>query len=1657
MTSPDIAIVGMACVFPGARNVQEYWENILAKVSAIGDPPADWEGELFVDPDVDANDRIYCSRGGYLGRLAEFDPLEHGVMPNAVDGGEPDHFLALRAAHEALKDAGYSAADIGGARSEVIIGRGSYVNRGNTTAIQHGIVVDQVLRILKQLHPEHTDEELMALKQALKASLPPFNAETAPALVPNIISGRIANRLDLRGPNYIVDAACASSLVAVDLGMRDLRSGRCDLAVVGGVHASTPPVITMIFCQLKAISRRGEIRPFDRAADGTLLGEGVGMLVLKRLDDAERDGNRIYAALKEIGTASDGRALGPLAPRVEGEELALRRAYEGAGIDPGTVGLLEAHGTGTTVGDAVEVEALRRVFGTTDGSTRALGSVKSMIGHLMPASGIAALIKVALALHHKVLPATLNCDDPNPALDLATSGFYINSDTRPWLHGRRDTPRRAGVNAFGFGGINAHAVLEEHRGGADSFSFAHRWETELVILSASSRASLAESARELLAFVDTQRDVALKDLAFTLNVGSDLGPVRLAIVTDSTQDLAQKLARAEAALRDARCTRLRDNNGLYFFDQPLTAQGGLAFVFPGEGSQYPNMLADLCLHFPVVRSTFDFMDRAFIDHPRGYLPSEVIFPRGVPADRLWEMDAGAEAVFAANQAMAALLRELQIRPRFMTGHSTGEHSALLAAGIIRVASEEELIEHVRGVNASFERLKSSGDIPGGVLIAVGGVDRTVLESLTERSGGALHIALDNCPHQVVLCGTEAGVAAAMQELQALRAICQRLPFQRAYHTPWFESFCQPLRAYFDRVRIGPPDVEVYSCVTAEPLPPDPDAVRSLVASQWARAVRFRDTVEALYARGARIFVEVGPKSNLTGFIDDTLRGRAYAAIPSNTAHRSGMTQLNHLIGQLAAHGVAMDLTSMYARRDPKRVDLAPRGASAQPVKQSRRVQLKTGLQPLRLPADFALPARAASPDRGNGEPLATPAALVSHRRPSPLPSPASPMLEHLETMDRFLRLQADVLGKYLRRRSAAVGVAGRSARPSGRAGEGSKDPSRRMVEDSPFIGHVEELVPGQRVVAMRRIDPTEDRWIRDHVLGRQVSVDDPDLDALPVVPLTVSMEILAEVASLLQGGRPFVGMRDVRAYRWIALEDGPVTLRVTAEAKPGVHGEVHATIEGVRGQGSGDRDRDRGEGQGARGENRVRSIVFVEGVLLFADAYPAPNRAEPFELMDERPSAWTPDRLYHDGMFHGPAFRSVHSVDRTGSDGVSATLQILPTQRLFASRPEPKFLMDPVLLDGAGQVLAFWAKERLEPGVDVFPYRVSSLRLYGPAPPVGSQMTCRVRAGALGDDRTCCDFALVDTDGGVHCEVEGWEDRRFRLPRTLVALQRGPQRAYLSRAWPTSMTDAARSGEAACSRLDDLPEALLLGHGAIWLNVVAHLVLSRRERKLWCELAATPARRSEWLLGRVAAKDTVRRLIADRHGIDLCPADVEVLPTESGRPCVSGAWQAALGCTAAVSISHVQGEAVALATLDADTLVGIDIERVSGRHDGFETAAFDEEELRRVAEAPGSTKEWLLRAWCAKEATGKALGLGLSQGLLSLKVRDVDAGSGRVTIQANADLADRLPIRLGGPLRAFTTRENDLISAMVLAAPEARLAEVASGDAQRARETETAM
>lgn len=427
-----IAIIGMSCLFPDAPGLKEYWRLLRRGEDAIREvPETHWRLSDYLDDDPQATDMLYCGRGGFLGPT-DFDPLAFGVPPAILEATDTAQLLGLVCGKRALEDAGYGAGrEFDRARAGVILG----VTGAQELVVPLGARLGhpQWRRALARhgIAPHVADEVVRDISSAYVG----WQENSFPGLLGNVVAGRIANRLNLHGTNCVVDAACASSLGAVHMAAMELATGRADLVLTGGADTFNDIFMFMCFARTQALSRSGDARPFAADADGTVLGEGVGLLVLKRLADAQRDGDRVYAVIRGIGTSSDGRSQSIYAPRAEGQARALREAYARGGVSPATVGLVEAHGTGTRVGDVVEFEALRTVFeeaGATPAAC-ALGSVKSQIGHTKAAAGAASLIKAVLALHHGVLPPTIKITEPNPKLDVASSPFHLVTAARPWL------------------------------------------------------------------------------------------------------------------------------------------------------------------------------------------------------------------------------------------------------------------------------------------------------------------------------------------------------------------------------------------------------------------------------------------------------------------------------------------------------------------------------------------------------------------------------------------------------------------------------------------------------------------------------------------------------------------------------------------------------------------------------------------------------------------------------------------------------------------------------------------------------------------------------------------------------------------------------------------------------------------------------------------------------------------------------------------------------------------------------------------------------------------------------------------------------------------------------------------------------------------------
>ncbi len=464
MQMSPIAIVGKAGIFAQAHDAREYWQNIIDKIDCIADvPPSRWSIDDYYDPDPQARDKVYCKRGGFIPDI-DFNPMEFGIPPNQLEVTDVSQLLSLVVARDLLIDARYGE-EYGGrpfdrARVGVVLGvaGGQKLITPLTSRLQYP-VWERVLR--SHGLPE---DEVSEIVDKIKLAYVEWNENSFPGLLGNVIAGRIANRFDLGGLNSVVDAACASSLSAIKMAVSQLAEGSAEMMITGGVDTDNSPFSFMCFSKTPAFTPGEAPRPFDADADGMMVGEGLGMILLKRLADAERDGDRIYAVIRGIGASSDGRYKSIYAPRPEGQALATRRAYEQAGVDPLSVGLVEAHGTGTRAGDPAEFEGLVQVFGSANGKGQhiALGSVKSQIGHTKAAAGAAGLIKAAMALDQKVLPPTLHVTQPNPKLGIDDTPFYINTASRPWIQPEGAGPRRAGVSAFGFGGTNLHVVLEEY-------------------------------------------------------------------------------------------------------------------------------------------------------------------------------------------------------------------------------------------------------------------------------------------------------------------------------------------------------------------------------------------------------------------------------------------------------------------------------------------------------------------------------------------------------------------------------------------------------------------------------------------------------------------------------------------------------------------------------------------------------------------------------------------------------------------------------------------------------------------------------------------------------------------------------------------------------------------------------------------------------------------------------------------------------------------------------------------------------------------------------------------------------------------------------------------------------------------------------------------
>lgn len=903
-----LAIVGIGCLFPKANNPKEYWHNVRDGVDAIREiPDSHWNPTEYFNDDKNAPDMTYARRGGFIDPV-DFDPLLYGLSPNNIEATDTTQLLGMVVARQALLDAGYSTS------KDNIDGRQFDRNR---TSVILGVTgtLELVIPLGARLgHPhwrkaladagvaKDTAEEVV---QRIADSYVPWQENSFPGLLGNVAAGRIANRFDLGGTNCVVDAACASSLSAIHMAAMELYLGRSDMAITGGFDTFNDIFMYMCFSKTPALSPTGNSRPFDINGDGTILGEGLGAVILKRLDDAKRDNDNIYAILKGMGSSSDGRGNAIYAPSANGQTRALKNAYTDAGVSPRSIELVEAHGTGTRVGDAVEAEALSSVYreDREEGTWCALGSVKSMIGHTKAGAGIAGLIKIAMALKHNVLPPTIKIDEPLDILNPGAAPVYVNTYRRPWLS-KTNHPRRAALSAFGFGGSNFHCVMEE----ADPLSNEIDWDGSILIysFSAKTRTALVKTLKS----IDTEQswDSLRYHAACSNKKFKQKDTPRLVLVITRQTEVKTLINDVCLKLNDKENTSWSLSNTAYYGEGKLP--GKLAVLFPGQGSQYTNMQLDLACQFYQVQNSIANATQIFEEiYPENQL-GEQIYPISVFTQEakqkntatLRHTQTAQPAIGAVSIGLFNLLKTFGISPDMTAGHSFGELTALCAGGVI---DENSLIQLAikRG-----ELMANDNNGDHGSMLAVS-ASAAVVHEILEAEQLDLIIANNNAPRQVVLSGATDQIDRAVEVLGKRGLGAKKLPVSAAFHSSFIADAEKPFAKFLKTIKFSSPGIPVFSNSTSQTYPYEPEKAQALLASQLARPVEFVAEIENLYEAGVRTFIEVGPGNVITGLVNSILGDRSFnsIAIDASRGRKNGQYDLACTLAQIACLGHKTDL------------------------------------------------------------------------------------------------------------------------------------------------------------------------------------------------------------------------------------------------------------------------------------------------------------------------------------------------------------------------------------------------------------------------------------------------------------------------------------------------------------------------------------------------------------------------------------------------------------------------------------------------------------------------------------------------------------------------------------------------------------------------------
>ena len=971
-----IAVVGLGALMPDAHNIDAFWQNILdAKVSIKPLPEGRWPGPIHHfwkegGPGEHSEGYTY-SKIGALVKEAEFDWRRWRQPPGTLPQIDPCQLWAVTVSADAIEHAGYDGEsnDLDRTRTGVVFANALGGENRNMSNIR--VWANHTAELAKQHGmPAGQAEEFTA---SILEGTPRVDEDTMPGELANVVSGRVANLLDLQGPNHAMDAACASSMAAVLDACRLLQTRQVDVMLAGASDRTMDPATFAKFSAIGALSPTHS-SPFDARANGFVMGEGAGVLVLKRLSDAIRDEDEIFSVIRGIGGSSDGRGKGITAPSQRGQIQAIARAYSQAGYPAASVELVEAHGTSTKVGDATELSTLSRLWTGIEGSGKvAVGSIKSQIGHLKAAAGIAGIMKTVMALHHRTIPPSANFETPNPTVDWDRIPFFVPTQALEWPRPEAH-PRRAGVSAFGFGGTNFHIALEGYEPDYHApmaASWAMRWqaysdqpsvsapsifdatlpatlthdelkalEGGVLLLSAASMDTLSERLAQVTfdepLFDDDPRGRRLSEALQSLSQAYDTAhPARMALIATSWAEFEKRKSLAMQAMFDKEKWGFLQAQGILLTDEPsLPAEAKTVHMYPGQGSQYVGMTADLVQRYTAPQTVWKQADETMVDVLDGETLSSFVLRSSLSKDELVEAEHKLKqteytqpAMLTADLAIERTLQAYGHEPDMVAGHSLGEYAALMSSGILDMDGALRAAA-ARGTEMGSVEIDDKG------LMASVTAPYEAVEAVLEATEGYVIAANKNSPKMTVIAGETEPVRAAMSAFEAQGFNAVELATSHAFHSRIVAPANEPLRRFLEQLEIRWPSVPITANVDGHFYPQDGEdakaGILAQLAPQMASSVEWTKQIETMYAAGGRVFVEVGPKRALTMFATQILEGRPHVPVMTNHPKQGGIASFLTALGTLALAGRPPSWPAMNAEAYQDAFKAGPVEARSQP-------------------------------------------------------------------------------------------------------------------------------------------------------------------------------------------------------------------------------------------------------------------------------------------------------------------------------------------------------------------------------------------------------------------------------------------------------------------------------------------------------------------------------------------------------------------------------------------------------------------------------------------------------------------------------------------------------------------------------------------------------